>query len=59
MLVSAYRIGLESLYSSEMFYGEPTIEKLVENTKDLDKELSYILEPYEFEEAPAIEGVED
>ena len=61
VLISAYRTGLESLYGAAMFYGEPTIEKLVENTKDLDKELSYILEPYEFEELPAseVEGVED
>lgn len=51
-LVSSYSVGLQSVYESEMFYGEPVIEKLVENTKDLDRELSNILEAYSFEDEP-------
>lgn len=50
VLISSYRAGLESLYQTELFYGEPTIEKLLENTKDLDRELLYILELYGFED---------
>ena len=50
VLVESYQEGLKAVYESEMFYGEPVIEKLVENTKDLSGELASIFEQYVFED---------
>lgn len=58
-LVSSYRQGLEPIYESELFYGEPVIERLVEGTKDLDRELASILDAYSFDEGEDPSGAID
>lgn len=58
VLVGSYQEGLKTVYESEMFYGEPILEKLVENTKDLNRELGSIIEQYDFEE-PQVDTPEE
>lgn len=58
VLVGSYLAGLSSIYESEVFYGEPVVEKLVENTRDLDRELSFILEAYGFDDVESQLGEE-
>ena len=47
-LIESYKEGLQNVYETEMFYGEPVLQNLVEHSKELDSELTKILGEYDF-----------
>ena len=52
-LLLSYEESLRPIYETEMFYGEPVLQALVEQTKDITGQLGAILEDYDYSE---IEG---
>lgn len=49
-LIESYKEGLQNVYETEMFFGEPVLQNLVEHSKELDSELAKILADYDFSE---------
>jgi len=47
--ISDYELALKSIYETEMFYGDATLQSLVEHTRDLVADLNNIVDDYEFE----------
>ena len=49
-MISEYGESLKAIYETEMFYGEPVLQSLVDQTKVLTGQLDVIIEDYEYEE---------
>ena len=49
-VMTTYKLSLTQVYESELFYGEPTLEQLVEHTKAVSLDIDEILNQYDFEE---------
>ena len=49
-VMAAYKSSLTQVYESELFYGEPTLEQLVEHTKAVSLDIDEIFNQYDFEE---------
>ena len=49
-IMSSYVNNLRVVYESEMFYGEPILENLVNHSKDVASEIEEIFNQYDFEE---------
>lgn len=48
-MISKHGESLKNIYEAEMFYGEPILQSLVEETRDLVKDLNTIIDSYEYE----------
>ena len=48
-MIAKHGESLKSIYEAEMFYGEPILQSLVEETRDLVKDLNMIIDDYEYE----------
>ena len=44
-----YNESLKAIYETEMFYGEPVLQALVEETKEITGHLKSIIEDYDYE----------
>ena len=54
-----YEESLKGVYETEMFYGEPTLQALVEKTKYISDQLDEIIEDYEYPgQEPFLQEVE-
>ena len=49
-VMSSYVSNLSVVYESEMFYGEPVLENLVNHSKDVATEIEEVFAQYDFEE---------
>ena len=51
-----HRESLKAVHETEMFYGEPVLQALVEETKDLSDRLQAVLEEYDYEWSDFLEA---
>ena len=49
-MLSNYEESLKRVYETEMFYGEPVLQALVEQTRDLAEDLKGIVLEYDYED---------
>ena len=49
-VMGSYIENLSTVYESEMFYGEPVLENLVEHSKAVSSEISETISQYDFQE---------
>ena len=54
-LLGPYSKNLKEVYESEMYYGEPVLQNLVEHSKFLDLEIQKIITDYDFSTYPMTE----
>ena len=54
-IVESYESSLKIVYESETFYGEPVLQALVEQTREVSDDLDAIIENYEYDEGLEIE----
>ncbi|MAF25552.1 hypothetical protein CL634_08280 [bacterium] len=51
-----YNESLKSVYETEMFYGEPILQTLVEETRELTVQLKNIIEDYDYDDLDLLEA---
>tara|TARA_B100000519_G_scaffold190543_1_gene190121 strand:+ start:209 stop:520 length:312 start_codon:yes stop_codon:yes gene_type:complete len=49
-MLRSYDENLKAVYESEMYYGEPILQNLVDHSKFLNEELDAIMNDYDFSE---------
>ena len=49
-IMDSYTENLSTVYESEMFYGEPVLENLVEHSRAVSSEISETISQYDFQE---------
>ena len=57
-LLLEYDVSLKSIYETEMFYGEPVLQRLIKQTKEVVEEIDEILKDYDYEDAEIGENLE-
>jgi len=58
-MIAEYGEELKAIYETEMFYGEPVLQSLVEQTKVLTEQLDAIIEDYDYEELNSLVNSEE
>ena len=57
-LIANYRVHLQTVYSMEMFYGEPVLEQLIKNSNNLLNELIDYQEKYSLDVVEVADEIE-
>lgn len=57
--IESYRSHLKSVYELEMFYGEPTLEKLIAHTRELSMDLEQYEDVASYTQFPVFEDEDE